>query len=112
MLHALVFEKIYKVFKEIIFFKKLPFVTSFDLFALTPNSIGFICHTYVTTGYDMVTVECIESKKSEGQTNIQTNKQTREPLSKGEQPPGSVQKNSFIKPLKNHSLIFYFDLNS
>ena len=42
---------------------------------MTPNSIGFICHTYVTTGYDMVTVECIDSKKSEGQTNIQTNKQ-------------------------------------
>ena len=36
----------------------------------------------------MVTVECIESKKSEGHTNIQrnkqTNKQTREPLGKGE----------------------------
>ena len=25
--------------------------------------------------YNMVTVECIESKKSEGHTNIQTNKQ-------------------------------------
>ena len=60
----------------------------------------------------MVTVECIESKKSEGQTSKQTYKQTREPLGRGEQPPGSVQKNSFTRPLKNHSLIFYFDLNS
>ena len=42
--------------------------------ALTPNSIGFICHTYVTTRCDIVTVECTESKKSEGQTNIQTYK--------------------------------------
>ena len=41
---------------------------------MTPNSIGFICHTYVTTRCSMVTVECIESEKSEGQTNIQTNK--------------------------------------
>ena len=37
----------------------------------------------------MVTVECIESEKSEGQTKIQTNKQTREPLGKGESRPGS-----------------------
>ena len=37
----------------------------------------------------MVTVECIESEKSEGQTNIQTNKQTREPLGKGESRTGS-----------------------
>ena len=51
-------------------------------------------------------------EKTEGQTDKQTNKQTREPLGKGEQPPGSVQKNSFTKLLKNHSLIFYFDLNS
>ena len=28
--------------------------------------------------YDMVTVECIESKKSEGQTSKQTNKQTNQ----------------------------------
>ena len=41
---------------------------------MTPNSIGFICHIYVTTRCDIVPVECIESKKSEGQTNIQTNK--------------------------------------
>ena len=40
---------------------------------MTPNSVGFICHTDVTNGYDMVTVECIESKKSDGQTNKQTN---------------------------------------
>ena len=45
---------------------------------MTPNSIGFICHTYETTRYDTVTVECIESEKSEGQTNIQTNKQTNQ----------------------------------
>ena len=61
----------------------------------------------------MVTLEFIVSEKTEGQTDKKhTNKQTREPIGKGEQPPGSVQKNSFIKPLKNHSLIFYFDLNS
>ena len=53
---------------------------------MTPNSIGFICHTYVTTGFDMVTVECIDSKKSEGQTNIQT----REPLSKGDSHTGLI----------------------
>ena len=42
----------------------------------------------------MVTVECIESKKSEGHTNIQTNKQTnkqtREPLSKGDSRTGLI----------------------
>ena len=42
--------------------------------------------------YDMVTVECIESKKSEEQTskqtNKQTNKQTREPLCKGDSRTG------------------------
>ena len=37
----------------------------------------------------MVTVECIESKKSEGHTNIQTNKQTREPL-KGDSRTGLI----------------------
>ena len=41
---------------------------------VTPNSIGFICHTYVVTRCDMVTVECIESEKSEGQTNKHPNK--------------------------------------
>ena len=41
---------------------------------MTSNSIGFYCSTYVTTRYD--TVECIESKKSEGQTSKQTNKHT------------------------------------
>ena len=45
---------------------------------MAPNSIGFICHTYVTTDYDKVTVECIDSKKSEGQTNKQINKQTNQ----------------------------------
>ena len=45
MLHAMVFEKNCKEFEKIIFFKQLPFVT----------------------------VECIESEKSEGQTNLQTN---------------------------------------
>ena len=42
----------------------------------------------------MVTVEVIESKKSEGQTSKQTynqtNKQTRGPLSKGESRPGQM----------------------
>ena len=38
--------------------------------------------------YDMVTVECIESKRSEGQTSKQTNKQTRESLSKGDSRTG------------------------
>ena len=71
---------------------------------MTPNSIGFFCHTYVTTRCDIVTVECIESEKSEGQTNIQTNKQTnedkktivrratitREPLSKGDSRTGLI----------------------
>ena len=31
---------------------------------MTSSSIGFYCSTYVTTRYDMVTVECLESKKS------------------------------------------------
>ena len=55
---------------------------------MTSNSIGFYCSTYVTTRYDIVTVECIESKKSEGQTSKQTNKQIREPLSKGDSRTG------------------------
>ena len=42
----------------------------------------------------MVTVEYIESKKSEGQTSKQTykqtNKQTREPLSKGDSHTGLI----------------------
>ena len=42
----------------------------------------------MTTRCDMVTVECIESKKSEGQTSKQTYKQTREPLSKGDSRTG------------------------
>ena len=42
---------------------------------MTQNSIGFICHICVTNRCDIVPVECIETKKSEGQTNIQTNKQ-------------------------------------
>ena len=40
--------------------------------------------------YSMVTVECIESMKSEGHTNIETNKQTREPLSKGDSRTGLI----------------------
>ena len=47
---------------------------------MTPNLIVFICHTYLTTGYDMVTVECTDSEKSEGH---RTSKQIREPLVKG-----------------------------
>ena len=42
------------------------------------SAIGFYCSTYVTTRCDMVTVECIESKKSEGQTSKQTYKQTNQ----------------------------------
>ena len=75
---------------------------------MTPNSIGFICHTYVTIRCDIVTVECIESKKSEGQTNIQTykrtNKQTREPLGKGESRPGSDAGGQDILPC-NRSIV-------
>ena len=45
---------------------------------MTPNSIGFYSGTYVTNSCGMVTVECIVSKKIEGQTNKQTYKQTNQ----------------------------------
>ena len=96
---ALVFEKFKKI-RENNFFQKIALgdLVSPLCTEMTPNSIGFYCSTYVTTRCDMVTVECIESKKSEGQTSKQIYKQknqrrrkdysrratiTREPLGKG-----------------------------
>ena len=52
--------------------------------------------------YDMVTVECIESKKSEGQTSKQTNKQTNKlenPLVKGTA-AGVISEEFITKTLK------------
>ena len=53
---------------------------------MTSNSIGFYCSTYVTTRCDMVTVECIQFKKSKGQTSKQTYKQTNKQTNKLENP--------------------------
>ena len=45
---------------------------------MAPNSIGFNVGTYLTNKSDMGTVECIVSRKIEGQTNKQIYKQTNQ----------------------------------
>ena len=50
-------------------FRVIRLISLIRIDLLTPNSIGFHSGTYLTNICDMGTVECIVSKKIEGQTN-------------------------------------------
>ena len=77
-------------------FRVIRLISLISIDSLAPNSIGFYSGIYVTTMCDMVTVGLTVSEKSPGQTN----KQTREPLGKGDSCTRISIKKSFTHIIK------------